>query len=52
MDLLTLAELFALTKMLADLVASCDHMSEVIERHIARRMHPGSVSTVSAPTDI
>ena len=41
MDLLTLAELLALVKMLADLVLSIDHINSVLERHIERRLlHP------------
>ena len=43
MDLLTIAELLSLVRMLAELVASIDRINAVVERHIARRMHPSSV---------
>jgi hypothetical protein len=38
MDLLTLAELMTLVRMLAELVGSIDKINSVVESHIARRL--------------
>jgi len=38
MDLLTLAELMTLVRMLAELVGSIDKINDVVEQHIARRL--------------
>ena len=38
MDLLTLAELMTLVRMLADVVGAVDRVQAVVERHIERRM--------------
>ena len=45
MDMLTIAELIALTKMLADLVLSIDHISDVVEKHIERRIRTPRIET-------
>jgi hypothetical protein len=47
MDLLTLSELLVLVRMLADVVATADRMSVVLERHVDRRMHSPPVSAVT-----
>ena len=49
MDLLTLAELMTLVRMLADLVGSIDKMNTVIEGHIARRLIPRVAVQMSDP---
>ncbi len=38
MDLLTLAELMTLVRMLADVVGAVDRINVVVERHIDRRL--------------
>lgn len=48
MDLLTLAELMTLVRMLADLVGSIDKINAVVEAHIERRLlHLGTPSPLA-----
>ncbi len=51
MDLLTLAELLTLVRMLADVVGAVDRVNMVVERHIDRRLHNMPPLAVAAATN-